>query len=61
MTDIFSLDLTELTQTVKSAGFQPYRAKQLFYGLHTRNGIVNISSLPKELIDYIKQSERAAP
>jgi 23S rRNA (adenine2503-C2)-methyltransferase len=56
MKDIYSLELNELTQVVSDLNYQPYRAKQLFLGLHNEYYIDKISCLPKSFINAIKEN-----
>lgn len=60
-TDIYSYDIKGLKDILTGLGFEGYRAEQLFFGLHSGLTVDNISSLPKNLINIVKENYITIP
>lgn len=59
--NIYDFELHEIEQIVKSEGYRPYRAVQLFKGLYDGHDLENISVLPKQLILSLKSGYNDKP
>ena len=56
--NIFSLSLNALEATLENAGFQKFRAKQIYHGLYVRHidDFDKMDNLPKNLKAYLKEN-----
>ena len=56
--NIFSLSLNALEATLENAGFQKFRAKQIYHWLYVRHidDFDKMDNLPKNLKAYLKEN-----